>query len=89
MEAIGLAATGWLVLRRDIRLTMAASATAALLVADAWFDMATAQPKWSYLQAIVLALVVELPLAGFCAWLAHSAPHWFGAEAGSPQRGPA
>src|SRR5215831_8002774 len=38
LECIGLAVTGWLVLRRDPRVAIAASATAAFLVADAWFD---------------------------------------------------
>jgi hypothetical protein len=43
--------------RRDV-----ASATAALLVVDAWFDVLTA-PRHQLLQACVLALLVELPLA--------------------------
>src|SRR5947207_821049 len=42
METAGLAVTGVLVLRKDIRVQMAASATAAFLLADAWFDVATA-----------------------------------------------
>ena len=42
MEAIGLAATGWLVRRGDPRRCLAAAATAMLLVVDAWFDISTA-----------------------------------------------
>jgi hypothetical protein len=76
METAGLVVTGWLVLHRDIRVTMAASATGAFLLADAWFDMATAQPQWDFLQATLLALLVELPLSALCAALAISAPRW-------------
>ncbi len=81
METTGLAVTGWLVLRRDIRVMMAASATAAFLLADAWFDIVTAQPQWDFVQALLLALLVELPLAALCAAVAFSAPRWcIGAE---------
>ncbi len=83
LETAGLALTGWLLLRRDVRVVPAASATAALLVADAWFDLTTAQPRWDYLQAIALALVVELPLAAACAAVAHSAPRWCAPPRGS------
>lgn len=76
METTGLAATALLMMRRDARVAMSASATAALLVADAWFDMATAQPKLAYVQAMVLALLVELPLAAVCAMVALTAPRW-------------
>ena len=76
LETTGLAITGWLVLRRDARVAMTASATAALLVADAWFDMATARPQLDYLEAMLLALVIELPLAAACVVLAYSAQRW-------------
>lgn len=76
LEAAGLALTGWLVLRRDARVAMAASATAALLVADAWLDMATSPPRLAYGEAILLAFAVELPLAIACAAVAYSAPRW-------------
>ena len=76
METASLAVTGWLVLRRDLRVQMAASATAAFLLADAWFDVATAQPRWDFVQATVLAIVVELPLAVLCGAIAFTAPRW-------------
>ena len=44
METTALAVTGWLVLRRDVRVRIAASAAGAFLLADAWFDITTAQP---------------------------------------------
>lgn len=76
METAGLAVTGWLVLRRDIRVTIAASATAAFLLSDAWFDTTTAQPRWDLLEAMMLALFVELPLAALCGAIAFSASRW-------------
>ena len=76
LECAGLVVTGWLVLRRDPRVVVAASATAAFLLADAWFDIVTSQPDWDVVQATVLALVVELPLAAICGVLAFTAPRW-------------
>ena len=76
METTALAVTGWLVLRRDMRVGMAASAAGAFLLADAWFDITTAQPTWDVLQATMLALFVELPLVVLCAILAVTAPRW-------------
>ena len=63
-----LAATGYLALRRSRYLAMAATATAVLLVVDAWFDLMTT-PERQIAQSIVLAAVVELPLAAVCVWL--------------------
>jgi hypothetical protein len=76
LESIGLATTGWLVLRRDPRVAIAASAPAAFLVADAWFDIVTSQPNWDVVQATVLAFFVELPLAAICVWIAFTAQRW-------------
>ena len=63
-----LAATGFFALRRSRYLSMAATATAVLLVVDAWFDLMTT-PEGQIAQSIVLAVVVELPLAAVCVWL--------------------
>jgi hypothetical protein len=64
MEAIGLAATGWLVRRGDPRRCLAAAATAMLLVVDAWFDIATAGSGLA--QAVAMAAGAELPMAALC-----------------------
>lgn len=76
MEAVGLAVTGWLVLRRDIRVRIAAGATGALLLADVWFDLTTARPAWDVLQAALTAFLVELPLLALCGAVALTAPRW-------------
>jgi hypothetical protein len=46
-----------------------AASTATMLVADAWFDVTTSR-RSEVPRAIVLALLVELPLAIVCGWIA-------------------
>jgi hypothetical protein len=64
----GLASTAYCALRRSRYLSTAATATAAFLVVDVWFDIMTS-PSRQLLQAVLLAIVVELPLASVCLWL--------------------
>jgi hypothetical protein len=71
MEAIGLAATGWLVRRGDPRRCLAAAATAMLLVVDAWFDISTAGSGLA--EAIAMAAGAELPMAALCSVVAYRA----------------
>ena len=68
MLLAALAATAYFALRRSRYLSMAATATAVLLLVDAWFDLMTT-PSGQLTQSIVLAAVVELPLAAICIWL--------------------
>lgn len=79
----GLATTGVWALRRSRYLTVAASATGALLVVDAWFDVTTSSPK-DRAASVALAVLVELPLAVLCLWLAVHAQDAV-AERGRPQ----
>jgi hypothetical protein len=67
---IGLLSTAASALRRSRRLPIAASATGALLTADAWFDVLTSPAGWDELQAIAMSVFAELPLAAVCFWLA-------------------
>ncbi|MEV6875297.1 hypothetical protein [Amycolatopsis sp. NPDC051128] len=67
--ALGCATTARLFHRGDDRARLSASAVAALMVMDAWFDVLTAQAGTEFTQAIVCA-VPELALAGLCTWLA-------------------
>ena len=69
-ELIALAATGYFALRRSRYLAVASASAATLLITDAWFDVVTA-PRHRLLEAVVLAVVIELPLAGVCAWLSY------------------
>ena len=70
MEAAGLIGTGLLLLRRDARYCLTAAGTAALLLADAWFDVTTASPGSGELTSALMAVLAELPAAGLCIWLA-------------------
>jgi hypothetical protein len=74
MLLLVLAATGYFALRRSPYLAIAAAVTATMLVVDAWFDIMTS-PRSEVLQAITLAILIELPLAGLCAWLSYHSEH--------------
>jgi hypothetical protein len=73
-ELIALGATGYFALRRSRYLALASASAATLLVCDAWFDILTS-PRRQMLESIVLAVVIELPLAGVCAWLSYHTEH--------------
>jgi hypothetical protein len=74
MLMLVLASTGYFALRRSRYLAPAAAAMATLLVVDAWFDVVTSPPGERML-SIVLAMLIELPLAALCAWLAYHTEH--------------
>ena len=74
LEAAGLIATGVLAARGEGRYVLTATATAALLVVDAWFDTTTAAAGGDFAAAATMALGAELPLAALCRWLALRAP---------------
>ena len=65
-----VAGTALAAMRRSRFLGLVASATAALLVVDAWFDVVTSTAGAERLTAGVMAVLVELPLAAVCCWLA-------------------
>ena len=60
-----LARTAWLAWRRSPFVVNVASATAALLVVDAWFDVTTSPGGEDLVASAAAALGVELPLAVF------------------------
>ncbi len=74
LELLALSATGFFALRRSRYLAVTAASAATLLVVDAWFDILTS-PGRQVIQSIVLAVVIELPLAGICAWLSYKTEH--------------
>jgi hypothetical protein len=59
--------------RRSPWLEGAATAAAALLVVDAWFDILTSSSGVELAVAVALAAFVELPLAALCILLARGA----------------
>jgi hypothetical protein len=58
--------------RRPSWLEGAATAAAALLIVDAWFDVLTSSGGFELALAIGQALLVELPLAAVCVLLARN-----------------
>lgn len=69
MLFLALGTTAVLVLRRSLLMGAAGTWSAALLVADAWFDVVTAPTRADMVEALLLAAFVELPLAGLCLWV--------------------
>lgn len=69
-EALALFGTGLLLLRADNRCALTATATAVLLLIDAWFDVTSATPGSELATAIVMAVCMEIPIAVACAALA-------------------
>jgi len=67
--AASLARTAWLSLRRSPFVVNVASASATLLVVDAWFDVTTS-PLRDVPEALVSAMLVELPLAALSLFIA-------------------
>jgi len=57
--------------RPEVALTSTAAAT--MLLVDAWFDVMTTPARHGLLMSVVLAVLVELPLAGICLWIARHA----------------
>ncbi len=71
--ALALGRTAWLTYRRSPFLGNIASATATLLVVDAWFDVTTSPGGPQLAEAVAAALLVELPLAALSLVLARRA----------------
>jgi hypothetical protein len=65
-----LALTGYLAWRGRPRVALAATAAATMLAVDAWFDVMTTPRGRGLAVSLVLAGLVELPLAAICLWIA-------------------
>jgi len=82
--AVGLAATAWLAVRRDRRMTFPAVSTATLFLVDAWFDVCTA-PAGRPLAMALADMVVEVAEAAGC--LALTAAVWRTPAEAEPRAG--
>ncbi|WP_159048054.1 hypothetical protein [Streptomyces sp. WM6378] len=76
LQATGLVATAILLARQVRTVSPVAAATAALLVLDAWFDVATSEDGGAQYVALGMAFLVELPAALWLAWLAAFSLDW-------------
>jgi hypothetical protein len=68
--AMALLLTAIAAIRGRPWLAIPATAAATLLVCDAWFDVLTARGTHEVTTALLEAVLVELPLAGLCIWMA-------------------
>src|SRR5262249_40827963 len=76
-RGLGLARAGTAIAvdRRSPHAEVAAAITGTLLVCDAWFDILTSRASSDVMQAVILAVLVELPLAALCFWMALNMSH--------------
>ncbi len=65
--------TAILAYRRSARLAPVASSLATILIVDAWFDVMTARPGIQQVQALVFAMLIEVPMALITFTLVHQA----------------
>jgi hypothetical protein len=70
-----MVATAIAVARRSPFAEVAAAVTGTLLLCDAWFDVLTASTTSEFVQAGLEALLIELPLAALCFWMATNLAH--------------
>lgn len=61
--------TAWLALHGKRQMELPAVVTATLLVVDAWFDIATSHSGWPQVEAVLLALFVEIPTAALALYI--------------------
>jgi hypothetical protein len=66
---VWLLATAISVYRRSLWAIMTATATGVLLIVDAWFDVLTARSGKPALEALLLAIFIEIPLAMLSFWI--------------------
>lgn len=72
---IALASTAVMVAKRSPFAEVTATITGTLLVCDAWFDVLTSRGVSDVTQALASALLIELPLAAVCFWMARNVAH--------------
>ena len=65
-----LAMTAYLAWRARPHVALSATAAATMLLVDAWFDVLTTPRGHGWLMSVVLAGLIELPLASICLWIA-------------------
>lgn len=63
------AGTAWAALRLSPWLVPLAAATGTMLVCDAWFDIVTSQSSSEMWDAVIEAVLAELPLAAICLFI--------------------
>jgi len=77
--AVAFAATTWAALRGSPWIVPFAAATGAMLVCDAWFDVVTSAGGGERLEAVLEAVLAELPLAAVCVFIVVDSERFLGA----------
>jgi hypothetical protein len=72
---ISLLATGILAYRKSLWVAFASVMTGTFLIIDAWFDVMGAHPGRELAQAVLAAILLELPLAALSFRLAYHTLH--------------
>lgn len=72
---IALASSAVLVARRSPWAELSATIAGTLLVCDTWFDVLTSRGMSDVAQAATSAVLIELPLAILCFWIARNLAH--------------
>jgi hypothetical protein len=65
--------TAYAALRRAVWIQSTAAAAATMLACDAWFDIVTATRGAEQVMAVASGVLIELPLALICIWVARNA----------------
>lgn len=69
---LALSSTAWAAHRRSTWTEPLATVAAVLLVTDAWFDVTSASTSTGRAEAIASAVLLEIPLAILCGWVAQN-----------------
>jgi hypothetical protein len=73
--AAAMTRTAWLAWKGRRQVEIPAAATGVLLLVDAWFDVTTAAPGRDLAQALTVALLIEIPIAAVCFYVARNVEH--------------
>jgi len=74
--AFTLLRVGWIAAgapTRNDRVELPATSAGTLLLVDAWFDTTTSANASAMTEALLFALLAELPMSAICFWIAHHA----------------
>jgi hypothetical protein len=79
---VAFASTAWCAVKSSQWLVPLAAVTGTMLICDAWFDVVTSIGSGEALEAILEALLAELPLATVCALIVYDAERFTRATLG-------
>jgi hypothetical protein len=80
--AASFAVTAWCAVRAPDWLAPAAAVTGTMLLCDAWFDVTTSIGGSDWVEAVLEAILAELPLAAVCALIVYDAERFQQATVG-------